>query len=183
MSAKVSTSIPALRDYQEVIVAAVREAFRRFARLVMRNNLPALAALIASLTPEQLGTLRAITDRAVRSAEPVTTSFSDGSDPRRRRLLEHLHALGSRVLDGFLGDLAGQLGLTAADIETLDKLLDEYGRLDSTVLHAVGGDRWPPAPLVAVPTPSARPAPTTPSPPRGPVERAWSGSQSRRVVG
>lgn len=65
---------------------------------------------------------------------------------RRERLVTALHRLGPRVVFELLDELDRHLGLG----DDIDRRLERYARLDLDVLHAVGGDRFAPAPLRAV---------------------------------
>lgn len=67
---------------------------------------------------------------------------------RLRRGAEHLHLCGARTTAEFLAELAGRIGGMPAILA----LLTEYEmRLNSTLLRAAGGDRFPPRPLHVVP--------------------------------
>lgn len=59
------------------------------------------------------------------------------------RLVEDLHQLGPRALAGFLNDLARAEGIGDAIVEWLGR----YRRLSPELLRAVGGDRFPRAPM------------------------------------
>jgi hypothetical protein len=77
---------------------------------------------------------------------PLTTA---ASELRRQRDVERLHPLGARALSEFLNELARRNPAVAPDI---DRRLTAYTtRLSPELLRAVGGDRFPVAPLRAVP--------------------------------
>ncbi len=63
---------------------------------------------------------------------------------RRERQIEHLHRLGPRAV--------GELLYEVAEGGDLDRALDSYERLTPSLLKALGGDRFPPAPLHEIPT-------------------------------
>lgn len=66
----------------------------------------------------------------------------DRYSPARRRLTEHLRTLGARaILEALIAVERGA---------TVDEALSDFGRLDVSMVRAVGGDRIPPAPLYAV---------------------------------
>ena len=58
---------------------------------------------------------------------------------RRQRQIEHVHRLGPRAV--------GELLYEVAKGEDLDRALEPYQRLTPNLLKAVGGDRFPPAPI------------------------------------
>ncbi len=58
--------------------------------------------------------------------------MTGSQDPRFRRLVERIHALGTRAL--------GALFLEANVDQTV---LDTYAALDPNILHALGADLWP----------------------------------------
>ena len=62
---------------------------------------------------------------------------------RRERLIERVHSLGPRPLSEMLAEIAiatGQPGVV------MDRL-HAYAALDSAIVRALGGDRFPPMPL------------------------------------
>src|SRR5438105_11373630 len=61
----------------------------------------------------------------------------------RQRLVERVHRLSARALFEFVNELDHHHGLG----DDLDRRLQRYARLDAELLHAVGGDRFPSAPL------------------------------------
>jgi hypothetical protein len=62
---------------------------------------------------------------------------------RRQRLVQHLHDLGPAPLGHFLDELAAEAGCGYE----IDRLLRRYATVDPRVVRALGGDRFPPAPL------------------------------------
>ncbi len=64
------------------------------------------------------------------------------SNLRRQRQIQHVYGLGQRAVHELLHDVAGG--------EDLDHALAAYDRLTPGLLRAVGGDRFPPAPIRAV---------------------------------
>ena len=64
------------------------------------------------------------------------------ADLRFRRQVEHLHRLGPRAV--------GELLCEVAKGEDLDRALEPYQRLTPDLLKALGGDRFPPAPIYVV---------------------------------
>ena len=79
--------------------------------------------------------------------EPIRQT-SDTADMaarlKRQRRIEHLHRLGPRAV--------GELLYEVAEGGDLDRALDSYERLTPSLLKALGGDRFPPAPLHEIPT-------------------------------
>ena len=65
---------------------------------------------------------------------------------RRQRHDEQVHRLGARVFFEFVDELNRAHGLG----DDLDRRLERYAGLDPEVLPAVGGDRFPSAPLRVV---------------------------------
>jgi hypothetical protein len=65
---------------------------------------------------------------------------------RRRRQIEALHRLGSRVVGELLEEIARYHGLR----DDIDQRLARYAQLDPDALRAVGGDRFAPLPVHAV---------------------------------
>lgn len=62
-------------------------------------------------------------------------------DPRWRRGVEHLLALGPRAAGEFLAEVGAEHGIT----ERIAAKLDLWrARLTPSMLDATGGDRWPP---------------------------------------
>ncbi len=61
---------------------------------------------------------------------------------KRQRQIEHVHSLGVRAV--------GELLFEVAEGENLDRALDAYERLTPDLLAALGGDRFPPAPIYVV---------------------------------
>ena len=66
------------------------------------------------------------------------------ADLRRQRQIEHIHRLGARAVSELLYEVA--------EGEDLDRALDAYSRLTPGLLKALGGDRFPPAPIHEVQT-------------------------------
>jgi len=62
---------------------------------------------------------------------------------RRQRDAQRLHALGPRVLFELLDELARVHGIEA----DIDRRLSMFAGLDTGMLRAVGGDRFPAAPM------------------------------------
>jgi hypothetical protein len=62
---------------------------------------------------------------------------------RRRRLIEAIHALGSRVLFELIDELDRHHGLG----RDLDRRLARFAAIDPKLLRAVGGDKFAPAPM------------------------------------
>ena len=58
---------------------------------------------------------------------------------QRQRRIEHLHRLGPRAV--------GELLYEVSETADLDRALEAYERLTPDLLNAVGGDRFPPAPI------------------------------------
>lgn len=65
---------------------------------------------------------------------------------RMQRLAGHLHGLGPRAIHELLTEVATAHGLEA---DVLDRL-ERYGRLAPDTVADVGGDRFPPRPLMSV---------------------------------
>ena len=63
---------------------------------------------------------------------------------KRQRQIEHLHQLGPRAIPELLHEIS--------EVEDLDRALDAYQRLTPDLLKALGGDRFPSAPLHEIPT-------------------------------
>ncbi len=61
------------------------------------------------------------------------------SNLRRQRQIQHVYGLGRRAVHELLHDVAGG--------EDLDHALAAYACLTPGLLRAVGGDRFPPAPI------------------------------------
>jgi hypothetical protein len=81
-------------------------------------------------------------DRQSRTYTAVTTVAT----LRLPHLARRIHALGPRVLSELLAELA-----TAHGGDVLIRA-EAYGRLDPMILSALGGDRFPMAPLRLVPS-------------------------------
>ena len=73
--------------------------------------------------------------------------MSTAEHPRFEHQGLQLHHLGPRAVGEFLTALAAAL----AGHDELDRLLGQYHRLTPEMLRALGGDRFPPRPLVEVP--------------------------------
>ena len=67
---------------------------------------------------------------------------------RLQRGAEHLCRLGPRATAEFLAEVAGRIGGAPC---ILDRLAEYEQRLSPTLLRSVGGDRFPPRALHAVP--------------------------------
>ncbi|MCG5240851.1 citrate/2-methylcitrate synthase [Azospirillum doebereinerae] len=67
-------------------------------------------------------------------------------EARMQRLAGRLHGLGPRAVHELLTEVATVHGLEA---DVLDRL-ERYGRLDPNTAAALGGDRFPPRPILAV---------------------------------
>ena len=65
---------------------------------------------------------------------------------QRQRHVEQVHRLGARVIFELVDELDRHHGLG----DDLDRRLERYAGLDPEVLPAVGGDRFPSAPLRVV---------------------------------
>ncbi len=92
------------------------------------------------------------------STHPILSRHWFGAEPRwqtndtvdmtarlkRHRQIEHLHRLGPRAV--------GELLYEVAEGGDLDRALDSYEHLTPSLLKALGGDRFPPAPLHEIPT-------------------------------
>jgi hypothetical protein len=66
-----------------------------------------------------------------------------------RRRVEHLHLLGPRAVAEALAEIDRRIG----GMPVILLVLAEYERLSPSLLHAVGGDRFPRRPLRVVPQP------------------------------
>ena len=76
-------------------------------------------------------------------------AFQDSAEigsPRFERQIERLHRLGPRVFGELLAEIAAAAG---QHVRVVD-LVEEYAELDPEIVRAVGGDRFPPTPLVAI---------------------------------
>ena len=75
-----------------------------------------------------------------------TKEYQDiaASSPRYARLIEHLHRLGPRAIGELLRSIAEEPSDLISELE-------RYGRLDPSVIRAIGADRFPPTPLRLVP--------------------------------
>jgi hypothetical protein len=62
---------------------------------------------------------------------------------RRQHLAQQVHRLGARVLFELLAELGRHHGIE----DDIGRRLERYAELDPEVLRALGGDRFPPAPL------------------------------------
>ncbi len=92
------------------------------------------------------------------AAHPIIATHWFGIEPRRQtsdvenmaarherqRRIEHLHSLGPRAV--------GELLYEVAEGEDLDRALGAYERITPDLLKALGGDRFPSAPLHEIPT-------------------------------
>ncbi len=89
-----------------------------------------------------------VSDKPDPLIKPVSTD-KDGealAGPHFERQVEHLHRLGPRAVAELLIEIAhctGQSGVIADRLQA-------YARLDPAVLRAVGGDKFPPIPLMAI---------------------------------
>lgn len=72
---------------------------------------------------------------------PINLQTTAG-DRHRQRLAIHLHSLGPRAVLEALLELERGTGL--------DVVLADYGRLDASLVHALGADRMPPTPLLLI---------------------------------
>jgi len=111
--------------------------------------------------PLKCGGLGALTgaaeagDWVVAGGRPSSHTTGSGTaqrvDPlaelRRRRQIDAVHHLGPRVLGELLGEIGRHHGIEA----DIDHRLGRYASLDRDILRAVGGDRWPAAPIRAMP--------------------------------
>ena len=66
---------------------------------------------------------------------------------RRQRQVEALHRLGARVVFELADEIARHHSEIAAD---LDARLARYANADPAVLEAIGGDRFPARPILAL---------------------------------
>ncbi len=66
---------------------------------------------------------------------------------RRQRLVEKLHRLGPRAV----GEMLDEIGAERMIGALIDAKLVRYAHIHPPLLSALGGDRFPPAPLRAVP--------------------------------
>ena len=62
---------------------------------------------------------------------------------RRQRHVEQVHRLGARVLFELLDELGRHHGIE----DDIGRRLERFASLDHDLLTALGGDRFPPAPL------------------------------------
>ena len=69
------------------------------------------------------------------------------NDPRFRRGVDHIHALGPRVVGEFLVATASHFN----GFEFITELLEEYRRLHGEQRRITHANDWPPLPIVAVP--------------------------------
>ncbi len=67
---------------------------------------------------------------------------------RLQRHAEHLHCCGPRMIAEVLAEISQQIG---GGLPAIIALLAPYQRLTPTVLHVVGGDRFPSRPFRTVP--------------------------------
>ncbi len=72
--------------------------------------------------------------------------ISPDAELRMRQLVGRLCALGPRAVHELLTEVATAHGL---ETDLLDRL-ERYGRIDHDTLVVVGGDRFPPRPVLAV---------------------------------
>ena len=63
-----------------------------------------------------------------------------------QRLTRHLYDLGERSVSEFLAELGREHGIE----EDILRRLRTYARLDLGVVRAVGGDKFPPTPLMVI---------------------------------
>ena len=76
----------------------------------------------------------------IESPYPINQITAEAiSNLRRQRQIQHVYGLGHRAVHELVRDVAG-----GAD---LDHALATYARLTPGLLRAVGGDRFPPAPI------------------------------------
>ncbi len=66
------------------------------------------------------------------------------ADLKRQRQIKHVYSLGVRAVGELLDEVAQG--------ENLDRALEAYARLTPELLAALGGDRFPPSPVHAVPS-------------------------------
>ncbi len=77
---------------------------------------------------------------SIEPAYPINQITAEAiSNLRRQRQIQHVYGLGHRAVHELVRDVAG-----GAD---LDHALAAYARLTPGLLRAVGGDRFPPAPI------------------------------------
>ena len=75
--------------------------------------------------------------------ESTTPPYRKQPPPQFFRLATHLHALGVRPVAECLLELAG--------VDELIHQLERYARLSPEIVEALGADKFPPFPLLAVP--------------------------------
>ncbi len=79
-----------------------------------------------------------------RSNPPIAAEVI--ADLRRQRNVRKLHRLGPRALDALLVEIGSERSITTI----VEKKIERYAALDSTVLEALGGDRFPALPIHVV---------------------------------
>jgi|HubBroStandDraft_4_1064222.scaffolds.fasta_scaffold1020535_2 hypothetical protein len=65
---------------------------------------------------------------------------------RQRRQVQAVYCLGSRAVGELIDEIGRHHGITA----DIDRRLARYAAIDPEMLRAVGGNRWPIAPLCVV---------------------------------